>query len=164
MEEILTTLKVNKARKNDWESILKILNESQMAFWFTGGEDYKIFYLITDENLKETIGCFAFDINGNTGILRSFVLRKNFRGNGIGKYIANFFIPKLAKELNIKDLFLLADLQEPYISCPFWEKTIFTKIDINFIKDKFFKSYLDLDEIKFPDFIETRVPFYLEIK
>ena len=134
-----------------------------MVFWFTGGEDYKIFYTVIDENLKEIIGCFAFDISGNTGILRSFILRKSLRGKGIGKYIANLLIPKLAKELNLKKLFLLSDMQEPYISCPFWEKTIFEKIDINTIHDKFFRDYLDLDEIKFPDFIETRVPFYLEI-
>ena len=160
---ILNTLKIKKATESDWKVILEVLNESKMDFWFTGGENYKIFYTITDNNLKEIIGCFAFDLHEKTGILRSFVLKKNLRGKGIGKHIADLFIPKLAKELNLQQLFLLADIQEPYVSCPFWEKTIFKKIDINNVKDKFFKDYLDLDEIKFPGFVETRVPFYLEI-
>ena len=163
MEKVISKLKVKKASEKDWKTILEILSESKMAFWFTGGEDYKIFYAIIDENLKEIIGCFAFDINESTGILRSFTLRKSLRRKGIGKYMANLFIPKLAKELNLKKLFLLSDMQEPYVSCPFWEKTIFQKIDITSVKDKFFKNYLDLDETKFPGFINTRVPFYLEI-
>ena len=156
-------LKINKASKDDWETIVEILNESQMTFWFTGGEDYKIYYTVTDESLKQTIGCFAFDINETTGILRSFTLRKNTRGKGIGKHIVSSFIPKIAKELRLKKLFLLSDTQEPYVSCPFWEKTIFKKIKINDVKDKFFKAYLDLDEVKFPDFVETRVAFCLDI-
>ena len=163
MEKILSTLKIQKATEADWKVILEILNESKMTFWFTGGEDYKIFYTITNTNLKEIIGCFAFDINENTGILRSFIIRNSFRGNGIGKYIANFIIPKLAKDLNLKHLFLLSDMQEPYVSCPFWEKTIFQKIAIASVQNKFFRDYLDLDEVKFSDFIETRIPFYLEI-
>ncbi len=162
MEKTLN-LNINKATKTDWVVILEILDESKMTFWFTGGEDYQIFYTITDKSTKKIIGCFAFDVDEGTGILRSFILRKNTRGKGLGKHIANSIVPQIAKELKLKRIFLLSDNQEPYVSCPFWERTIFKKTVISNVQDKFFKDYLDLDAIKFPEFLETRVPFYLDI-
>lgn len=147
-QTILKQLKIQNAHKKDWNEILNILEETSLTRWFTGGENYKNFYIVKDPQTtkisSKILCCFSITTKEDIAILKSFAVRKDFQGKGIGKIIANKTI-EIAKKLNAKKIFA-ASSESP----GFWKKTIYTEINLNEIKEPYYLSYVKKIEIKFP--------------
>lgn len=111
MTESLTlkNLEVSICSKKGWQEVLSILKETKMDFWLLGKEKPSEFYLVRDQISKEAICCFKFSQEKDVGILKNVALRPNLQGKGIGTFIANNIIPKVAKEIGIKKLYLLGN-------------------------------------------------------
>ena len=139
MHQTLSNIKFEKANQKDWDSILKLLEETNLTFWFTGNENYSQFYIVKvrDPNNKNMICCFAIEYENKTGILKSFAVSKDLQGTGIGKFIVNNKIKDISKGLGIFQLYA-ASQEAP----GFWQKTIFKEIKFSEIKDSFFLEYL----------------------
>ena len=158
MELALHKLEIKKAAKDDWNSILKLLEEADLTTWFTGSESYKNFYIVKDPNDKTMICCFAIELENEIGILKSFAIKKEFRGKGTGKYIVDKYILELAKSLKIKKLFA-ASMEAPI----FWRKTVFNEIKIQDVDNKFFLNYLNNFKDKIENYFEQTALFCLEL-
>ena len=137
----LTKIIVEKCKAHEWDLLLTILKETQIAMWFSGKEKYEDFYSIKYEN--EIIGCFTFSFKGETGILKNLAIAKKFQRKGIGSYIANNIVPYVAKDLGIKDLYLHGNDRGVFTSNYFWEKTKFKFISSSEVKDKYYLDYFN---------------------
>ena len=136
-------LKVEVCLEEDWKEILDICKETEMHIWLTGKEEYQKFYVVKDPVNKELILCFTFSQEGDVGILKNFICKKKYQGKGLGLYVANNLISRVAKDKGIKKLYLHGNDRPPYTSNHFWKKTVFTHINSSAIKDEFYKQYFD---------------------
>ena len=130
-------LKIEPASEKDWVEILKLLEENDLIFWFTGNESSKNFYIAKDLENKKIICCFSIECENTIGILKSFAISKELHGKGIGKHIVNNNLERLGQQLGIKKLYA-ASIEAPQ----FWTKTIFKEIKRSEIKDDYFFKYL----------------------
>lgn len=154
----LQGLKIEKATPKDWESILDLMNKTDLAFWFTGNENYENFFVVKD-NLKDEIICtFAIEHENKIGVLKSFATKTELQGKGIGKYIVNNKIMDLVKSIGIDRLYA-ASIEAP----GFWQKTIFKEIKLKDIKDKYFLNYLNNFKDLVPNYYEKTHYFLLEV-
>lgn len=152
-----------RASEADWDSILKLLDETKLSFWFSGEENYKNFFVVIDTQTNEIVNCFAIYTEGKIGILKQFATSKNLQGKGLGKYIANTIIPRVAKEIGLEKIYLQGGNKEPFTSMHFWEKTIFKPIDKDKIKDSYAKNYIDYIEKRFPEHFYREATFCIEV-
>lgn len=152
-----------KASQDDWDSILKLLDETKLSFWFSGEENYKNFFVVVNNQTNEIINCFAIYTEGKIGILKQFATSKKLQGKGIGKHIANKIIPKIAKEIGLEKIYLQGGNKEPFTSIHFWKKTDFKAIDKDEIKDNYAKNYIDHLEKTFPEDFFREATFYIEV-
>ncbi len=162
-QSLNVSLVSRKAIETDWTSILKLLDETKLTFWFSGEENYKNFFVVIDNERNEIINCFAIYIENKIGILKQFATSKNCQGKGIGKYIANEIVPKVAKEIGLEKVYLQGGNKEPFTSIHFWRKTNFKTIDKDDIKDVFAKKYIGHTEKNFPDYFDRKGTFYIEV-
>ena len=163
MKNTTTGLTSRRALQADWGSILKLLDETNLSFWFSGEENYKNFFVVTNTETNEIINCFAIYIEGKVGILKQFATSKQLQGKGIGKYIANKIIPKVAKDIGLEKIYLQSGNKEPFTSIHFWKKTFFKPIDKDEIKDNYAKNYITHLENTFPEHFYREATFYIEV-
>ena len=154
---ILSKLEIKKAKEEDWKAILVLLEEAGLAIYMTGKETHKNFYVVQDFKAKNLICCFVIDFEDKTGILKSFAIKKDLQGQGIGKIIANK-IPKLAKELGLENVYASS-----WESPGFWQKTDFNEINEKEATDKYFLKYVNYLETNFPQYTDKRKHFLLKI-
>ena len=159
----VTNLISRRASEDDWKSILVLLEETELSFWFSGEENYKNFFVVIDTKTNEIVSCFAIYTEGKIGILKQFAVSEKLQGKGIGKYIANEIIPKVAKEIELKELYLQGGNKKPFTSVHFWKKTVFKHIDKDEIKDSFAKDYIVHLEKNFPEHFFREATFYIKI-
>ncbi|MBI3591276.1 MAG: GNAT family N-acetyltransferase [Candidatus Melainabacteria bacterium] len=150
-------IKIEKATSADWESILQLLEEAELLTSFLGNETYKTFYVIKEPKSKLIICCFSIDFENKTGILKSYAIKKDFQGKGIGKITANK-IPTLAKELGLTKIYATS-----WEAPGFWRKTLFKEINTTKSKDNYFLKYANHLETKFPRFLKQMKHFVLNI-
>ena len=148
MDELLTIsqLKIEKAKEEDWKSILQLLEETDLTFWFTGNENHNNFYVVKEPQINKIICCFSIEYENDIGVLKSFAIPKELQGRGIGKYIANK-TPELCKALGVKKLYA-ASMEAP----SFWVKTVFKEIKYDQINDEYFLKYLNNYCHRVPDY------------
>ena len=160
----LENLTVKLCSEDKWAEVLAILKETKMDIWLTGKEISNEFFLVKDKETGKFIACFKFSQEGHIGILKNFAVRPILQRKGIGTFIVNNIVPKVAKERGIKKLYLLGNDRPPYTSNYFWKKTIFNYIKSSDAKDQFFKDYFNsLDKI-YPDELFCRdSTFYLDL-
>ena len=103
------------------------------------------------------ICCFAIDSENKVGILKSFAIKKELQGKGIGKIIVSK-IPGLAKDLKLEKLYA-ASWEAP----DFWEKTIFKKLGLSESKDDYFLNYASYLVKNFSQYSKQTRHFILEI-
>lgn len=154
----LQDLKIEKATPKDWESILDLMNKTDLAFWFTGNENHDNFFVVKDNMKYEIICAFAIEHENKSGILKSFATKTELQGKGIGKYIVNNKITDLIKSLGISRLYA-ASIEAP----GFWQKTIFKEIRLEDIRDKCFLEYLNKFKDLVPSYYEQTHYFLLEV-
>ncbi|MBI2995185.1 MAG: GNAT family N-acetyltransferase [Candidatus Melainabacteria bacterium] len=144
LELLTNNLVIEKASQSDWKSILKLLEETRLTRWFSGKENYKNFFVIKDSSDNNSICCFAIEFENKIGILKSFAVRKDLQGKGIGKFITNK-IPEICKKLGIRKLYA-ASSESP----DFWRKTIFKEVQTNEIKEPYAVQYINFIKSSFP--------------
>ena len=152
---VLHKLEIEKANQEDWNEILNILEETKLTHWFIGGENYKNFYTVREPISKKIICCFSIATEGDIGILKSFAVRINYQGKGIGKLIANK-TPELAKKIKLKKIYA-ASAEAP----DFWNKTIFKEINIKEANEPYYLSYIKKMEVKFPEVVKNASHYLL---
>ena len=141
---ILDNLKIEKASINDWDEILSLMEETGRTKFFSGKECFESFYLVRDPDSGKIICSFDINTNGYVSILKFLGVKKDFQGNGIGKYIVNK-VPQFLKEKGIKMLFA-----STWEAPKFWKSTIYSEIKTEDVKDPFFREYLNELKTKFP--------------
>ena len=146
-------LKIEKANESDWNPILKLLEETNLTSWLTGNEIYKNFYTVKENDNKFLMCCFALEFEDEIGILKSFAIRKDLQGKGIGKHIANR-TPEIAKRFGVKRLYA-ASIEAPN----FWLKTSFKEIKLDEIRDSYFLEYLRVYANKIPNYYKQTLLF-----
>ena len=137
----LDKLIVETCTEKDGAELLNILKETQMDVWLSDKPDFQSFYIIKEPDTRKIICCFTFSQEGHIGILKNLVVKKDIQKKGIGTHIANNLVPKVAKKRDIKKLYLHGNNRGPYTSNYFWDKSIFTHIKSDEVKDKFMKDY-----------------------
>ena len=147
------SLTIEKANSKSLSVVKELLKESGLIFWISNDETYKNFYTITDK--RNIIGCFAIDYENTTGILKSFAIKKDLQGKGIGKKIVSM-IPELCKSLKIKDLYA-ASKEAP----DFWRKTLFEEIDLPKVTNDYYLKYSEYLKNKLPEVFDQTKIFYL---
>ena len=148
------SLILNKAKQEDWKEILNLLEEANLIDRVSGNGTFDSFFTVKDTDNK-IISCFAINQNNDIGILKSFAVRKNLRGFGIGKSIVEK-ISTLAKDIGLKKLYA-ASWEAP----GFWIKTSFKEINPFESEDEFFIKYRDYLEENYPQFADTKKYFLL---
>jgi N-acetylglutamate synthase-like GNAT family acetyltransferase len=148
-------LKIEKAKKEDWDEILILLEETNLIDRVSGNGNYENFYSVKIQD--KIICCFAIFYKDNIGILKSFGIKKDLQGQGIGKKIVNK-LPELIKSIGLNKLYA-ASWEAP----EFWEKAGFQEINFNESKDDYFLKYSDYLEKNYPQFAKTRKYFILRL-
>lgn len=158
MELTLSQLKIDKAKQEEWDSILEILNETNLFIYFSGNESYKTFYVVKEPTTFLIIACFSIDYDKEVGILKSFAIRNQYQGKGIGKAIIKQML-KLAQRLKLRRIYFHS-IEKPL---GFWKKTVFKNINEKEINDKYFLNYIHHLETTYPNDYDNNRLFYLEI-
>lgn len=158
-------LEINKATENDWNEILEILNETKLSYWFTGGESHHKFFIVRIKDSNEAVCCFQIAKENDVGILRSFAVRVKLQKSGIGRYIVDNLLPKIAKSLNLKRLYARGNDVGDFKTNGFWKKTIFQHIENSKIKDKFFRDDIESTIAKYPpELFHPESAFFLDLE
>ncbi len=144
MESILSKIKIEKAKAEDWQEILQLMKETDRTVFFTGKESYEKFYVVREPDPEKIICSFAIEFKNEIAILKFLGVKKILQRSGAGKHIVNK-TPELLKKLGIKKLYA-----STWEAPGFWNKTVFKEIEIKDIKDKFFLDYLGELEKGFP--------------
>lgn len=155
MKELLEDkLKIEKATKEDWADIVAILQETNLIDRVSGNGTHENFYTVKAEDI---VSCFAIFHKDKVGILKSFGVKKECQGKGLGKIIVNK-LPKLIHDIGVNTLYA-ASWEAP----EFWEKVGFKRIKFNESKDNYFLQYAEYLEKNYPQFKDKRRYFVLEI-
>lgn len=154
--ELLTAnLKIEKTEKEDWNEVLALLEETNLIDRISGNGGYENFYSVKVQD--KIICCFAVFYKDTIGILKSFGIKKEYQGKGIGKKIADK-LPELIKSIGLNKLYA-ASWEAP----EFWKKAGFKEINFNESKDYYFLNYADYLEKNYPQFLNKRKYFVLLI-
>ena len=134
-------VEIEICQEKDWAEVLDIYKGTQMDVWLPEKIEYQNFYIVREQDTKKIISSFTFSQEGHIGILKNLVVKKDIQKKGIGTHIANNLVPKVAKKRDIKKLYLHGNNRGPYTSNYFWDKSVFTHIKSDEVKDKFMKDY-----------------------
>ncbi len=150
-EPLLEQLKIEKAIKRDWNQILALLEETNLIDRISGNGTSENFYTVQIQD--QIICCFAILYEGKVGILKSFGIKREYQGKGIGRKVANK-LPELIRTLGLNKLYA-ASWEAP----EFWKKAGFKEIKFNESTDSYFLQYSDYLEKNYPQFVEKRKYF-----
>ena len=156
--ELLTDkLKIEKADKKDWNKITDLLKEANLFSYIPTGEGFENFYVVKSDETKNTICCFALYIKNDIAILKSYAIKNELRGKGIGKNIANK-LPDLGKLLGLKKIYAAS-----WEAGDFWRKAGFKEINLNESTNSYFLKYTNYLEKDYPQFSEETRYFVLNL-
>ena len=160
----LQRLETKPCIKEDWKRTLEILEETQLARWFSGKEKSEDFYVVKEPTNKEIICCFTFTQKDGIGILHNFAVPKKYQRRGIGTYIVDNIVPVIAKSLGIKRLYLHGNDRGAFTSIHFWKKTIYQHIKSNEVEDQYYKDYLNHLIENYPsELLLKEAVFYIDL-
>ncbi|OGI10583.1 MAG: hypothetical protein A3I68_06745 [Candidatus Melainabacteria bacterium RIFCSPLOWO2_02_FULL_35_15] len=150
-------LKIEKANEKDWNEITYLLKEAGLFPYIGKDENFKKFYVIKSSEIKNVICCFTLDIENNIAILKSYAVKNEFRGKGIGKNVAKR-LPELGKNLNLRKIYAAS-----WEAGNFWKKSGFKEVDLNKLLDTYFLKYAEHLEKNYPQFSEKTRYFILTL-
>ena len=148
-------LKFEKASKKDLNEIVSLLKDANLFDYIPKNENFESFFVVKSN--KNIICCFTLDIENDIAILKSYAIKNELRGKGIGKNIASK-LPELGKTLKLKKIYA-ASWEAP----EFWKKAGFNEINHLNSKDSHFLNYASYLEKHFPQFTKDRKYFVLVI-
>lgn len=150
-------INIQKAKENDWQKILTLLEESGLREYLPDENFNANFFVLYDED-DNLICTFTVDFQDGIGVLKSFAVSKIVQGKGIGKRVANE-MNRISKALGLKKLYA-SSWEAP----EFWKKTIFKEICENDNGDLYFKNYKDTINERFPEYTNSTKHFLLKIE
>ena len=142
--EPLLELKIEKANKEDWNETIALLKDANLFDYMPKNENHENFYVIKID--KNIICCFALDVKVDIAILKSYAVKEELRGKGIGKNIANQ-LPGLGKNLGLKKIYAAS-----WEAGSFWRKAGFKEINLNESTNSCFLEYAHCLEKDYPQF------------
>ncbi len=145
---------IEKANKNDWGMIVSILEETGLIDRISGNGNHENFYTVKNEGI---VSCFAIFHKDKVGILKSFGVKKEYQGKGLGKLIVSK-LPGLISKIGLSTLYA-ASWEAP----DFWKKAGFKEIKFDESKDDYFLKYADYLEKNYPQFKDKRKYFVFKV-
>jgi amino-acid N-acetyltransferase len=114
MESFRVEYLIRKSKTQDILVVKEILSDSHLPI--DGVEDqFENFLIISDKISNEIIGSIGVEKYNNFGLLRSVVIKKEYRNLHLGSQIL-LQAEQLALELNISELYLLTETAAKFFS------------------------------------------------
>ncbi len=113
MSQLELSIIFKASKPEDISVVTKLLQEQNLP---TGGieDQFENFILVFTHN-SEFVGCGGLELYGDYGLVRSMAIRSEFQNKKIGSKLINQ-IEKVAKDNNIKQLYLLTETAERFFS------------------------------------------------
>jgi amino-acid N-acetyltransferase len=89
-----------------------LLKDNELPYSDINTESVQLFSIEQD---KQTIGIIGFEQYGKHGLLRSFVIEKQYRSKGLGARILSDF-EKMASEQGITEFFILTTTADKFFA------------------------------------------------
>jgi amino-acid N-acetyltransferase len=90
----------------------ELLKDNELPYSDINTESVQLFSIEQD---KQTIGIIGFEQYGKHGLLRSFVIEKQYRSKGLGARILSDF-EKMASEQGITEFFILTTTADKFFA------------------------------------------------
>ena len=108
----MTDFKIREAKMDDLNKIKILLDDSSLPSVDIENHILNFLVLETPAKLIGTVGMECF---GDTALLRSLAIQKDFRNNGYGKELCYALLSKV-KKMNISSIYLLTETAERFFS------------------------------------------------
>jgi amino-acid N-acetyltransferase len=103
---------IKKLKKAEITHARDLLKDNELPYSDINTESVQLFSIEQD---KQTIGIIGFEQYGKHGLLRSFVIEKQYRSKGLGARILSDF-EKMASEQGITEFFILTTTADKFFA------------------------------------------------
>jgi amino-acid N-acetyltransferase len=128
----MTKIQIRAAVKYDMDAIKSLLDSASLPS--VDIEKHLLNFLVLEERAK-IAGIIGIELYGDTALLRSLAVTKEYRGKGFGKELCSALISN-AKKMNVKSIYLLTETAEG-----FFRKQGFQKIERDVVPDVIKQTY-----------------------
>lgn len=128
----MTQSKIREATKDDLNAIKSMLNNVSLPSVDIGKHLLNFLVLEEGESIAGTIG---MELYGDTALLRSLAVKKDYRYKGYGKELCSALLSK-AKKINVNNIYLLTETAEG-----FFNQEGFLKIARDIVPDVIKQTY-----------------------
>ena len=101
-----------KLKRTEIPYATELLKDNELPYSDINTESVQLFSIEQD---KQTIGIIGFEQYGKHGLLRSFVIEKQYRSKGLGARILSDF-EKMASEQGITEFFILTTTADKFFA------------------------------------------------
>jgi amino-acid N-acetyltransferase len=105
-------IKIMKLKRTEIPYATELLKDNELPYSDINTESVQLFSIEQD---KQTIGIIGFEQYGKHGLLRSFVIEKQYRSKGLGARILSDF-EKMASEQGITEFFILTTTADKFFA------------------------------------------------
>jgi amino-acid N-acetyltransferase len=105
-------IKIMKLNRTEIPYATELLKDNELPYSDINTESVQLFSIEQD---KQTIGIIGFEQYGKHGLLRSFVIEKQYRSKGLGARILSDF-EKMASEQGITEFFILTTTADKFFA------------------------------------------------
>jgi len=103
---------IREAIKDDLKAVMSLLDRASLPS--VDIEKHLLTFFVL-ENVRTIVGAIGMELYGDTALLRSLVVEKNYRNKGCGKELYYTLISKATK-LNVINIYLLTETAEGFFS------------------------------------------------
>lgn len=108
----MTDFKIRVATKNDFKEIKSLLDDASLPS--VDIENHLLNFLVL-ERFANLIGAVGMECYGDTALLRSLAIQKDYRNKGYGQELCYALLSKV-KKMNINSIYLLTETAEGFFS------------------------------------------------
>jgi len=108
----MTKIIIREAIKDDLKAIKSLLDSASLP---SGDIDKHLLNFLVLEKSGNLTGAIGMELYGNTALLRSLVIQKDYRNKGHGKELYSALISK-AKKMKVIKIYLLTESAEGFFS------------------------------------------------
>ena len=106
----MTQIIIREAIKDDLKAVMSLLDRASLPS--VDIEKHLLTFFVL-ENVRTIVGAIGMELYGDTALLRSLVVEKNYRNKGHGKELYSALISK-AKKMNVINIYLLTETAEGF--------------------------------------------------
>ena len=114
----MTQIIIREAIKDDLKVIKSLLDNASLPS--VDIEKHLLTFFVL-ENLNNVIGTIGMELYGDTALLRSLAIQKDYRNKGHGEELYSALISK-AKKMNVNSIYLLTETAEGFFSTEGFQK------------------------------------------